>query len=116
MPNGKIYIGTDGGGLNVYNKKTELIEHKSLHKIIPSKIIRTLEVIGNKLVVGTYGDGLYILDTENNQVKYIKIRANQGSDVPINCLKVDKQGNIWIGTNGEGVFIYETSTTKPTFD
>jgi ligand-binding sensor domain-containing protein len=52
------------------------------------------------------------LDTENKQVKYIKIRANQGSDVPVNCLKVDKQGNIWIGTNGEGVFIYETSTQK----
>jgi ligand-binding sensor domain-containing protein len=62
MPNGKIYIGTDGGGLNVYNKKTELIEHKSIHKLIPSKIIRTLEVIGNKLVVGTYGDGMYILN------------------------------------------------------
>lgn len=110
MPNGKIYIGTDGGGLNVYNKKTELIEHKSLHKIIPSKIIRTLEVIGNKLVVGTYGDGLYILNSDNNQVKYIKINRNRTGDVPINCLKVDKQGNIWIGTNGEGVFIYNITT------
>ncbi|MFY7827273.1 MAG: hybrid sensor histidine kinase/response regulator transcription factor [Flectobacillus sp.] len=110
MPNGKIYIGTDGGGLNQYDKKSGFIEHVLPNKLIPSKIIGALEVVGNKLVVGTYGDGMYILDTENNQVKYIKIKANQGADVPVNCLKVDKQGNIWIGTNGEGVFIYETST------
>lgn len=112
MPNGKIYIGTDGGGLNLYDKKTGLIEHILFNKLIPSKIVGALEVLGNKLIIGTYGDGMYILDTENKQVKYIKIRANQGSDVPVNCLKVDKQGNIWIGTNGEGVFIYETSTQK----
>lgn len=112
MPNGKIYIGTDGGGLNLYDKKSGLIEHNLFNKLVPSKIIGALEVLGNKLVVGTYGDGLYILDTDKNQVKYIKIKKNEATDVPINCLKADKQGNIWIGTNGEGVFIYQTTTGK----
>jgi hypothetical protein len=43
MPNGKIYIGTDGGGLNLYDKKTGLIEHILFNKLIPSKIVGALK-------------------------------------------------------------------------
>lgn len=114
-PSGEIYIGTDGGGLNVFNKKTGLTKHFLLNGTNgKAKTILALERLGNELWVGTYLDGLYVINIGTNAVKNISIHKSKTdfSNIPINCLKADKQGDIWIGTNGNGIYKYSIEENK----
>lgn len=111
--NGNLYIGTDGGGLNLYNQNTGLIQHISLsvnsHKPLT---ILALERVGNELWIGTYMQGIYVLNTINGSVRHYNKgdgATNLSSD-EIFCLKKDKYGNMWIGTNGRGVDIYNAKS------
>lgn len=112
-PSGEIYIGTDGGGLNVFNKKTGLIKPLFLNGTKGKvEVVLALEHSGNELWVGTYLDGLYSINTSTNAVKHLGINKSKTdfSNIPINCLKADSNGNIWIGTNGNGVYVYHPKT------
>lgn len=108
-PSGEIYIGTDGGGLNIFNKKTGFIKRFVLNG--PNgmvKAILTLERSGNDLWVGTYSDGLYAINMFTHAVKHFEISKSETdrSNIPIICLKADSEGNIWIGSNGNGIYMY----------
>lgn len=108
--NGDIYVGTDGGGLNLFRRKTGLFEHIRItedDKTEPA--ILALERAGNELWIGTFQHGVYILDTRNNKVSHIK-KGDGAHDIPSNdifCFKRDHKGNMWLGTNGKGICMYE---------
>lgn len=112
-PTGNIYVGTDGGGLNVFNKKTGVTRRFFLNGTKGNdEAVLALERSGNELWVGTYLDGLYVINTLTNSQRHLSIHKNKTdvSNVPINCLKADSRGNIWIGTNGSGIFVYNPKT------
>jgi len=112
-PSGDIYVGTDGGGLNIFNKKTGFIKRFALNKTKDNgEVILALEPSGNELWVGTYLDGLYAVNTTKNTVRNFAINKSRTdlSNIPINCLKADRQGDIWIGTNGNGIYVYHPKT------
>ncbi|MDP4218482.1 MAG: two-component regulator propeller domain-containing protein, partial [Bacteroidota bacterium] len=104
---GDIYVGTDGGGLNLYHRQTGLFEHPVLTKGVESNTlsILALERAEKDLWIGTYQQGVYVLDLITGGVRHY----TQG-DGPnglcgneVFCLKKDRHGNVWIGTNGKGV-------------
>ena len=112
-PTGDIFIGTENRGLNIFNTKTGLISPIPLAGMDANKgIILSLERSENTLWIGTYLYGLYIKDLRTNTTKNIRIPKSNtdATSVPINCLKADKQGNIWIGTNGKGLYKYNIKT------
>jgi signal transduction histidine kinase/ligand-binding sensor domain-containing protein/CheY-like chemotaxis protein/AraC-like DNA-binding protein len=112
-PSGDIYVGTDGGGLNVFSKNTGLIKRFSFNKTKENtEVILALELSGNELWIGTYFGGLYVVNTSTNAIRHFGINKSQTdvSNIPINCLKADSEGNIWIGTNGNGVYKYHSKT------
>jgi signal transduction histidine kinase/ligand-binding sensor domain-containing protein/DNA-binding response OmpR family regulator len=109
--NGDIYVGTDGGGLNHYHKKTGLFCHPKLIDATTDKTlpILSLERAGNELWIGTYGRGLYILNMQSGAVRHY-IKGDGPQDLLSNDifnLEKDSKGNVWIGTNGFGVNIYD---------
>src|SRR5688572_27917268 len=69
-PSGDLYIGTDGGGLNLLNRKNGLLTHPNLGgtKGKASSIL-AMERVGNELWIGTYGEGLYILNMLTGAVR-----------------------------------------------
>lgn len=112
---GEIYIGTDGGGLNIFDKKTGIIKRFLLNRTKGNgEAVLALERAGNKLWVGTYLDGLYAINTSTNAIRHLSIpKSNTDfSNIPINCLKADSEGNIWIGTNGNGIYVYHPKTSE----
>lgn len=112
-PSGDIFMGTDDRGLNVFNKKTGLIKPITLKGMDNQKgFVLTLERSEKTLWIGTYHYGLYIMDLLTNSIKHIQIPKSvaDATNTPINCLKADKQGNIWIGTNGNGLYRYHINT------
>ncbi|WP_240534777.1 hybrid sensor histidine kinase/response regulator transcription factor [Pedobacter aquae] len=106
-----IFIGTDGGGLNLYQADNGSFKHITVADN-PSEdknlSILAMENDGDNLWIGTYLNGIYILNTKTGKLKQIKEGNNSQSlsNNNIFCLKRDSKGNIWIGTNGQGVDCY----------
>ncbi|MDO6434784.1 two-component regulator propeller domain-containing protein [Flavitalea sp. BT771] len=114
--NGDIYVGTDGGGLNLYHCKTGLIDHIPLsnEKKTEGVAVLALERCGNELWIGTFQHGIFVLNTRDQRVRHIT-KGSRPQDLPgddVFCLKKDRRGNIWVGTNGNGVCMFEPGSGK----
>ncbi|MGV3768318.1 MAG: two-component regulator propeller domain-containing protein [Chitinophagaceae bacterium] len=108
--NGKIWIGTNGGGLSIYERTQDSISnYSSGGPGQPGVGITSIE--GDKdghVWVCSYG-GLYIIDPESGKmINYDKFKpllsALQGK-VSL-CFLEDSRGNIWVGTH-EGLYRYD---------
>lgn len=110
---GDIFIGTEGTGLNVFNRKTGHIKpfRLSEQRANMASVI-ALESTGKTLWVGTYQAGLYNVNLATGATKYFRISKSKTDtkDIPVNCFKTDKDGKVWIGTNGNGVYLYDPTT------
>lgn len=113
-PDGTIYVGTDGGGLNLYNPRLKHFTHPQL--IAGEKnntlAILALERSGDELWVGTFQQGLFVLNTKTGNVRHYT-GGNDDKTIASNdifCLKKDSRGRMWIGTNGKGVNMYDPVT------
>ena len=109
--NGDVYIGTDGGGVNLYHRKTGLFDHIKLTGGTEGKTLAvlTMERRGNELWVGTFLHGLYVLNMKNGAVKQYT-QGNGPKDLSSNeifCIRKDREGNMWVGTNGCGINVYD---------
>lgn len=104
--NGDIYVGTDGGGLNLYNRNTGLVKRVMIAG--PTLTILTMEMVGDELWLGTYMHGIYVLNARNGAVRhYAKNDGFSGlANDEIFCIRKDRRGNVWVGTNGDDVQVY----------
>jgi signal transduction histidine kinase/ligand-binding sensor domain-containing protein/DNA-binding response OmpR family regulator len=115
--NGDIFVGTDGGGLNLYHPKTDLFSRYRMQPKIKTasagRVILSLLLTSPKdLWIGTFQDGLFLLNPITGQYEQF-VSSTDTSSISNNeifCLKNDNKGNIWIGTNGGGVNIFNPST------
>ena len=114
-PTGDIFIGTEGTGINIFNRKTGQIKPYRLpqQRANVSSVI-ALETNQNTLWVGTYQGGLYNVNLATGASTYFHISKNEKDtkDVPVNCFKTDKNGKVWMGTNGIAVVRYDPATRK----
>ncbi|RKD13305.1 hypothetical protein BCY91_10885 [Pelobium manganitolerans] len=114
----QVYIGTDGGGLSLFDVKAGTFRSVKIRsEAEKNKLsILAMERVGGEIWIGTYLYGIYILNPDNNTVKQLKKGSNDGdlSDNNIFCLKADSRGNVWIGTNGQGIDCYNLNTKKVT--
>lgn len=113
-----VFVGTDGGGLNYFNTKSELMERFSTGLSSGSSLgnlsIMTMKIIrGNQLYLGTYAQGLVVMDLNSKAVRQYKqgSTAAQLNSSDIFCLKEDSRGKIWVGTNGGGVNVLAPDNT-----
>lgn len=112
-PSGDIYIGTDGGGLNLYRRKTGLFEHPKLGGIENKSLtILAMESVGHEIWIGTYQQGLYVVNTKSGAVKHYTQGNGPGGlqHNEIFCIKKDSKGNVWMGNNGEGVDVFNNQS------
>ena len=110
-PAGDIYVGTDGGGLNLYHRKTGLFDHPELTfgNHYKAQSILAMERAGDDLWIGTYLEGVYVLNMMTGATRHY-MQGDGPKDISSNeifCIKKDSRGNVWIGTNGNGVNMYD---------
>src|SRR5262249_24765126 len=120
-PGGDIYVSTDGGGLNLYHRATGLFDHLQLvaGDHAKTRSILTMERAGNELWIGTYPNGVYVLNMITGATRHYE-RGEGSKNLSSNeifCIKKDSKGKIWIGTNGNGACVYDPrSGTFKRFD
>lgn len=109
-PSGDIFVGTEGTGLNLFNRKTGQIKPYRLkeQKANVSSVI-ALESSKGILWIGTYQAGLYNINMTTGASRYFHIPKSKtdAADSPVNCFKTDLNGKVWMGTNGSGVHRYD---------
>lgn len=110
---GNLWIGTYGGGLNLYHPETETFESFSPSSGIESSLagsyIRNIVIHKGIIWIGTEYNGLYSFNIETkNFIKHLN-----NSDHPCNIaarsirdLYIDRDENLWIGSYDSGLFKY----------
>jgi len=108
---GNIWIGTSNG-LFYYNATTQNIseyEGKGL-----KYDIRSIIQDGHNLWIGTYSNGIRVVDLKNGKIKsyiYSKETPYSICSNNVSCIYKDKNGNIYVGTNW-GLCRYNPATDK----
>lgn len=111
--NFKIWIGTDGGGLDLLDTKNGTFTYykhseKNTNSLSNNYIISLLEDSKNRVWVGTYQGGLNLLNKSTGNTKKYISRAD------IRIIFEDGAQKIWVGTNRDGLFNYNEK--NDTFD
>jgi len=111
---GKIWIGTDHGGLDILDKvrlKVTYLQNtpddeNSLSQNVITSLYRDNEDI---IWVTTFKQGVNYYHKNLFRFNHIMHHASDEQSLPyndVNCFSEDNQGNLWIGTNGYGLIYY----------
>ncbi len=107
-----IWIGTDGGGLSRFDRKTETFTTWRASPLDPDKLSsdRVLALgrgLDGEIWAGT-GDGLVnIVDRGTGRIRHLSPPGpptqEPSSRAAIRCLALDPEGSMWVGTEGDGL-------------
>ena len=100
-------IGTYGAGVQLYDKSKGIITPKRL-AVLKNEIILDILINQNEVWIATMNKGVFVWHTQSNEIKNFTVN-NGLSNNHVRILKKDKWGNIWIGTSGGGISIYNNS-------
>lgn len=110
--NGKIWAGTNGGGVSVINPATGYAEHFSndptSNSLINNTIRSFVEDKEGNIWIGTYG-GISIFNPHSKKFDYFTIGNSHLSGNIIYALFRDSDDNIWVGTMGAGLSFFNKS-------
>ena len=115
----KILAGTDGGGINIIDPETDMIQvlsHISGDSAsLPAHSIKSLHVDHyGDIWAGSMRKGLINISQSDMHFytdSHLGLTCGL-SDPTVLSLHEDKEGNIWIGTDGEGINRYDPKTTR----
>ncbi|TYR37348.1 response regulator [Sphingobacterium phlebotomi] len=109
--NGNIWIGTLTGGLIFYDTTKKI-----LTKInnAPTTVMSIAQTHGPEILLIGGNNGLETIHVHTKQKHSIQIKERSRNEPPlyINCVFVDTSGHYWIGTEGQGLYIYDPKTKK----
>jgi signal transduction histidine kinase/ligand-binding sensor domain-containing protein/DNA-binding response OmpR family regulator len=108
-----LLIGTESGGVNIYNLLTHRFKYLTTKTGLSSDCIKSFVRDGNDLLIASYQGGITVVDAQTYRVETIlknkKDAANSLKDDVVWDLYKDSQGHIWVSTN-KGVDLYDGRT------
>ena len=101
----RLWIGTFGGGLGVFDEHFQCVKLFNVTSFFPSNTINTVYMDSqNRMWIGT-GEGLVCFPSSQSW-DYKVYRSEEGlSNVHIRAITEDNHGNIWVSTN-KGISCY----------
>jgi signal transduction histidine kinase/ligand-binding sensor domain-containing protein/DNA-binding response OmpR family regulator len=116
-PDGKLWLGTFGYGLCVFDTRTGIFEDFNIHGFsgltINSDCINALFADKDgHLLAGTNENGLKLIDFQKKKIVNYLAGTAYGNHAIIRCIWQDKQGCLWIGTDGTGILHIENPWSR----
>ncbi|MES2567118.1 MAG: two-component regulator propeller domain-containing protein [Bacteroidota bacterium] len=107
-----LWIGTEENGLNIYfNSLNKFPLYNSSNGLQNDFVYSIYQLKNKNILIGTE-DGLYSLNPLNNTItNYNSILKKHGINTVLSLLE-DNLGNIWIGSYGQGIIVYNPNTKK----
>ncbi|GAB4286764.1 MAG: hypothetical protein Fur0025_19550 [Oscillatoriaceae cyanobacterium] len=117
---GKLWLGTQSGGLNQFDRNTEqfiryIKNPNQPNSLSDNRISAIYEDSTGTLWIGTNGGGLNKFDRDTEQfTRYLHDPNNPNSlsNDQITAIHADGSGVLWIGTNGGGLNKFDPDTSK----
>lgn len=112
-----IWIGTEGGGINVHHQNTNKFQHykkdEQKNKSLKSNVVFSfLEDDDSLLWVGTYEGGISVFDRSSKVNYYSEDFGLTLKNPSVLDLQQDYKGNIWIGYYGAGIQVFDKKRRK----
>jgi ligand-binding sensor domain-containing protein len=108
---GTMWVGMENGGLDEFVEEMDGFNH-----YLPGESVFSIhEDNYGKLYVGTFGDGLKILDRKTGKFSSVKHDPTYKKSLGDNRVRstfVDRAGNVWLGTDGGGVNVFTPDAGK----
>ena len=95
---GNVLIGSDDGGLNMYDFNTGNYRRIIFEPENPNLNIHCIFPDGDDIWVGTYGNGLYRLAKDFSVKKHYESTDITTGDLHVYSAFRDRSGNLWMGT------------------
>lgn len=117
---GKIWLCTDHGGINVYDKKTNTLQYL-LHNDDERKSLSQNSITASYkdntgiIWLGTYKQGISYYHENIIKFPVYRRQSSEPGSLPfddVNRFVEDGKGNIWIGTNGGGLIYFDRSAQR----
>ncbi|MFY8326703.1 two-component regulator propeller domain-containing protein [Pseudoalteromonas sp. ZZD1] len=111
-PQKRLWYGSWGGGIDILDEQFNRLQHlgtQSSALALSSNAIKaiTQDKLGNTWI-GTWADGINVITKQGELIRY---NANDGdhglSENSIYSLLVDNHDQVWVGTNGGGLFRFD---------
>ncbi len=113
--NGRIWVGTDHGGINLIDKRNFHFDYLLCHEedensLAQNSIVSLYKANDGIIWVGTFKKGISYYYNRNprfKQVRRIRINPRSLGYDDVNCFAEDARKNLWIGTNGGGLDYFD---------
>ena len=109
---GKTWIGTDGDGIYRLDSQRKVEKHYANDKLMASVILSIYEDQQKRIWIGTYWSGLYLFENGSDTFRKVPLWVNGKEIKDINIIRGDNNGNLWIGTNENGLCTYNPTSNQ----
>ncbi len=113
---GKIYIGTDGAGLVVYDLQSQAVaqftKSRNDNSILSNTIFSMYEDESGNVWLGHIRKGISVLNKDRDRVDMFFRDELEGDYSSILCIHQDVDGSLWCGTDGKGLFQLNPNTNQ----
>lgn len=112
---GNLWIATEAEGLNYFNRKTgKFITYRAgnNNNYLSSNLIKSISInqAGN-LWIAAYEGGVDYFDSERKTFKNYSLPLGSSlSAKRVTTVLADRQDNVWVGTKGRGLFLFDKIT------
>lgn len=105
-----LWVSTQNKGLFRLSNDNKLKSFSGPKKMFGNNISSIVEDITGNLYVGSYTKGFFLHDKHTDTFSQIPSPDHQ--NLPVNSLYLSKDGIIYIGTEGEGMKVYDPASEK----
>ncbi|MDR2388928.1 MAG: response regulator [Tannerellaceae bacterium] len=107
--NGQIWFGSQDKGISVYNPLTGAFRNMdTTNSGLPDDVVFDILSLKNgHILVATLKAGVALYDTQENTFRTYPNLFDSPNVRTVLCAAEDTEGNIFIGTEGQGVFVFD---------